>query len=101
MSKEIHTYLGIATARDGNTQNYPSGERHAFNLFLPQAIGSEASLDEAQEVLENESWAVVEFRKTGLLSEENVRSAGEPFISMYKSAMENDPALLIYREQES
>ena len=101
MSKEIHSYIGMASARDGNPQNYPSGERHAFNLFLPQAIGSETSWDKAEEAVGNENWTDVELQKTGVLSEENVQSAGEPFISMYKSAMKHGPALLIYRDQES
>ena len=101
MSKEIHTYLGVASARGGNSQNYQSGERHAFNLFLPQAIGSETSWDKAEEAVRNENWTDVEFRKTGVLSQESVQSTGEPFISMYESAMNHGPALLIYKDQES
>ena len=64
MSKEVRTYIGLATAKEGNTQEYPSGERHAFNLFLLQEIGADENCEKAEEVVCTESWTAVEFRKT-------------------------------------
>lgn len=101
MSKEVRAYIGLATAKEGNTQEYPSGERHAFNLFLLQEIGADENCEKAEEVVCTESWTAVEFRKTGILSAASVQSAGEPFVSMYEAALKDGSALLVYREPES
>ena len=101
MNKEVRTFIGIAAAVKGNEQGYPNGERHAFNLFLSQEIGAEENLEKAAGAACFEGWTAVEFQRTGVLSEESVRSSGEPFISMYETALNDGSALLVYREPES
>jgi len=100
MTKEIRTYIGIATASEGNSQGYPVGERHAFNLFLSQGLGEEPNRELAESTISNEYWCEIELKKTGLLSQENAESSEEPFPSMYKHALENSSALLFYRDPE-
>lgn len=98
--KEIRTYIGIATASMGNAQKYAVGERHAFNLFLAQSFESEPSWELAEKTISHEHWSEIEIKKTGVLSQEKAMNSGEPFPSMYKHALANGSALLIYRDAE-
>jgi len=100
MTKEIRTYIGIATAFEGNAQEYKVGERHSFNLFLSQDAGSEESLELAEITISNECWGEIEFKRTGVVSQEKALNLEDPFTSMYKHALENSSALLIYRDIE-
>ena len=100
MMEEIRTYLGVAMASEGNSQEYPVGERHAFNLFMSQEAGTEPNWELAESTILNECWCEIELRKTGVLSQKKATSSEEPFPAMYKHALENGSALLFYREPE-
>lgn len=100
MEYEIRTFIGTARAKEGNAQNYPSGEKHAFNLFLKQPKGSEADFNNAEKVIVESNWTSIELKKTGVLSEQVTEKSEEPFWSMYQTASQNGSALLIYSTPE-
>jgi len=101
MEYEIRTFIGIACAAEGNTQNYPAGEKHSFNLFLKQPKSSKADFDCAENIMSGSNWASIELRKTGVLSKELTEKSEEPFCSMYEAACQNGSALLIYSTPEN
>ena len=100
MEYEIRTFIGIACASEGNAQNYPVGEKHAFNLFLRQPKNSEADFNSAEEIISESNWVEIELRKTGILSKELTESSEKPFPAMYQAACQNGSALLIYSSLE-
>ena len=100
MEYEIRTFIGIACANEGNVQNYPIGEKHAFNLFLRQARNSEPDFNCAEEIISESNWSEIELRKTGVISKEITEKSEEPFPAMYQSALKNGSALLIYSTPE-
>lgn len=100
MEYEIRTFIGIACASKGNAQNYPIGEKHAFNLFLRQPKNSEADFDSAEKIISESNWAEIELRKTGVLSKELAEVSENPFPAMYQAAYQNGSALLIYSTPE-
>jgi hypothetical protein len=101
MEYEIRTFIGTAHAGEGNAQNYPVGEKHAFNLFLRQPREAEADFDCAEKIISESSWVSIELRKTGILSKELTERAEEPFGAMYQAACQNGSALLIYSTPEN
>ncbi|MBQ25081.1 hypothetical protein [Alcanivorax sp.] len=89
-------YLGIAAACEGNIQEFPTGERHAFNLFLAQEVGSDPDLALAEDAVKNEFWSDIELTKTGIFNSKAVDNSEPPFPGLYKQALANGSALLIY-----
>ena len=97
---EVRTYIGIAEADTGNAQNYPVGERHAFNLFVSQGIGDDPKWDVAEGIVEGNAWLNVEIKKTGILSASLIEKAEAPFHEMYEAALKDGSAFLIYSNPE-
>ncbi len=100
MEYEIRTFIGIASAVEGNAQNYPAGEKHAFNLFLKHPKNSEADFNTAEEIILESKWTEIELRKTAVLSKELTEKSENPFPAMYQAACQNGSALLIYSTPE-
>ncbi len=94
MDIEVRLYLGIAEAKAGNSSEYPSGEKHAFVLYVAQMKNSEPDWERAEQFLVKENWCNVELQKTGVASREKQREY--PFSEMYPHALQNGFALLIY-----
>lgn len=99
MDIEIRLYVGVAEANAGNSSGYPSGEKHAFMLYVAQNKNSEPEWGKAEEFLRNENWCNVEVRKTGIAS--NEKQQEYPFSEMYPNALKNGSALLIYSGVEN
>ena len=97
---EVRTYIGVASACEGNARDYPVSERHAFNLLLSQEVGDEPNWSLAEETISKACWTEIDIRKTGVLSQDKVESSGEPFPAMYKHAIKYGTALLIYQGVE-
>ncbi|HEY8941036.1 MAG TPA: hypothetical protein VIM59_12630 [Cellvibrio sp.] len=94
MNIEVRIYLGVAEAGVGNSSGYPSGEKHAFVLYVAQKKNSGSDWERAKEFLIKENWCNVEVRKTGVASKEKQQE--HPFSEMYPHALQNGFALLIY-----
>lgn len=100
MKTEIRLYTGVAKAEAGNRQNFPIGERHAINLFLSQEDGSAPAWDIAESILADAHWSNLEQLKTAIAQEEKTLQSGPPFPDMYRAAIANGSALLVYSTPE-
>lgn len=93
-SLEVRLFVGTAAARVGNKSRYPSGEKHAFILYLSQGVGVEPDWERAEQTILAEHWGDIELTKTGIASQE--KQMNYPFFEMYPHALAHGYSLLIY-----
>jgi len=101
MSSEIHIFLAIASALEGNDFGYPEGERHAMLVFTSQEVGTDHDWENAEAIVKGNNWAEIEFTKAGTLSPDNVKGKDQVLVDCYEEALLGGSALLVYSDVES